>query len=167
MEGGAIIPVPISVTPLEGSLELWDAVAIDVQGDCAGVGQMLAVFLRERLGIAVQATHVRTLMVPMRSVRMRPGQLSDRGASSPQRPKLMALRLLLRQAVMESSRRKTTARSEEQCGVKQLGTHTLGWLAALHVRRSSMSRAMPRPSTVDHISCCVFTSSFLSSCQAE
>lgn len=54
MEDGGIIPIPISMVPQDGALDLWDAVAIDIKGNCAGVGQLLSAFLQERLVLTVQ-----------------------------------------------------------------------------------------------------------------
>ncbi len=66
MEDGGIIPVPISVSPSEGALHLWNAVAINVRGECGGVGQLLAAFLQERLALAVQTPQQQVQALPQR-----------------------------------------------------------------------------------------------------
>ena len=50
-----VIPVPISVIHEDGTLELQQAVDITCSGDCAGVGELLAAHLRDRLAIAARS----------------------------------------------------------------------------------------------------------------
>lgn len=50
-----IIPAPISFARHDGQLEIGGAVAISCTGDCQGVGDLLAVHLRNRLAITAQS----------------------------------------------------------------------------------------------------------------
>lgn len=54
-----IIPAPIRCVHQDGQLDIGSAVAITCRGDCQGVGDFLAAYLRDRLSIAARLSAVR------------------------------------------------------------------------------------------------------------